>query len=500
MRPELADQAPGVVAMLNRTLFDHVASTAGRAAYPRASGRKRRAAPRRREAPETRLDWAPERLAFRVGTGTGGARLNDGNKVVLGLQWGDEGKGKVIDALSGGFDLVVRCQGGANAGHTVVVDGRKTVLHLLPSGALHPDVTCVIGNGVVVDPVALAEELAELGERGRDLARRLVISDRAQLVLPLHKQLDRAFEAAKGKDAVGTTLRGIGPCYADKILRQGLRCGDLADWEGFAAKVSRLVAAAEPVFAGVGLPAPSADEVVGEIREPARAMTPLVADTVDLLHRAQRDGRRILFEGAQGAMLDIDYGTYPYVTSSNTGTGGVLTGTGVSHRAIHEVIGIVKAYTTRVGAGPFPVELGDDAGGDELRERGGEFGATTGRPRRCGWLDLVVVGYACRLNGLDTLAITKLDVLSGRDRVPVCVAYEFDGERIERMPARVEDLERVTPVYETLPGWREDISGCRTWEDLPAAARDYLSFVEDRVGVRVGYVGVGPDREATIRR
>ncbi|TVR14810.1 MAG: adenylosuccinate synthase [Planctomycetota bacterium] len=421
------------------------------------------------------------------------------NCVVLGLQWGDEGKGKVIDCLAGTVDAVVRCQGGANAGHTVVVEGMKTVLHLLPSGALHPGATCVIGNGVVVDPLALCEELDDLGAAGEDLARRIKVSDRAHLVLPVHKALDAAIEAHKGDAKVGTTLRGIGPCYAAKVARTGLRCADVQNAERFQEQVRVLVAQANEELAFLGAEPLQVDEVLALIAPAIERLRPMVCDTVAWLHQAQEKGKRLLFEGAQGVMLDIDFGTYPYVTSSNTGVGGVITGSGLSHKAMGEVIGIVKAYTTRVGGGPFPAEL-HDAVGDGLRQRGGEFGATTGRPRRCGWLDLVVVRHACHLNGVDTIALTKLDVLSGEAEIPVITAYRIDGQETTAMPARSEDLQRVEVVKTVLPGWTQALDDCRNFADLPAAAQDYVRFIEEHIGVRVGYIGVGPGREATISR
>ena len=421
------------------------------------------------------------------------------NKVVLGLQWGDEGKGKVIDVLAAQADLVVRCQGGANAGHTVVVEGRKTVLHLLPSGALHENAKCIIGNGVVVDPIALGEELDELGAAGEELAKRLLISDRAHLVLPSHKVMDRAVELRKGCNKVGTTLRGIGPTYGDKIARVGLRCGELRDIERCRARIREHVEGVNQQVQAWGEPALDVDALLAEVIPACERMVPFIADTADLLHQAARDGKRMLFEGAQGVMLDIDYGTYPFVTSSNTGIGGVITGSGLSHRDVGEVIGIVKAYTTRVGEGPMPVEL-TDARGDALRERGGEFGATTGRPRRCGWLDLVVVGFACRLNGVDSIALTKLDVLTGEPEIPVCVGYSLRGERIDTVPAQIDDYAEVEPIFETLPGWDEDISSCDDFDELPANAQAYVKFVEERVGVPVSYIGTGAGREATIVR
>ncbi len=423
-----------------------------------------------------------------------------GSKVVLGLQWGDEGKGKAIDVLGGDMDLVVRCQGGANAGHTVVIGGQKFVLHLLPSGAFHTRMTCVIGNGVVVDPLCLQQELRDLGPAGDELRGRLLVSDRAHLLLPIHTYLDRVREELRGSAKVGTTLRGIGPCYSHKAQRCGLRCGDLADWDAFHGKVLDLVTETNRLWEPVSGQALDGEALFAEIEEPCRELAPLVGDTVARLQAAHAAGESILFEGAQGTMLDIDFGTYPFVTSSNTGVGGIVTGSGLSHKCLGEVIGILKAYTTRVGAGPFPTELGEAEGVDDLRSRGGEFGATTGRPRRCGWLDLVVGGHACRINGVDNLTLTKLDVLSGFETLRVCVAYRRDGAEHRSFPADLADLERSEPVYAELPGWRERIDDCTVYADLPAEARAYVEFIEDYTGVRVGFIGTGPDREATIVR
>lgn len=420
------------------------------------------------------------------------------NRVVLGLQWGDEGKGKVIDQLADTTDVVVRCQGGANAGHTVVVGGRKTVLHLLPSGALHERATCVIGNGVVVDPRALCDEIDALARNGCDITGRLMLSDRAHLVLPTHRALDAATERAKGASKVGTTLRGIGPCYGDKIARTGLRCGDLraADLPD---RLRAHIRAANRVISQLGGRTLDENRTLHETLPACRRAAVLVADTASFLHQAAIDGRRFLFEGAQGVMLDVDYGTYPYVTSSNTGLGGVITGSGLSHKSMGEVIGVVKAYTTRVGGGPFPVEL-LDAQGEALRKRGHEFGATTGRPRRCGWLDLVVVRFACRLNGVDSIALTKLDVLDPEAEIPVCTAYEVDGRRVDTVPACLDELARAKPVYTVLKGWKRSIAGCQRWDDLPAEARAYVEYVERFLGVRVSIIGTGPGREETVVR
>ena len=422
-----------------------------------------------------------------------------GNTVVLGLQWGDEGKGKVIDLLSGSTDLVVRCQGGANAGHTVVVGTRKTVLHLLPSGALHPGAVCIIGNGVVVDPVALLAELAELRDGGVDLSSRLKLSDRAHLVMPWHKALDAAAEKRKGDAKVGTTLRGIGPCYGDKIARTGLRCGDLRDLVAFEKRLRETLAVVNAQLGLFGAPALPVDETVAQILPACRNVASYVCDTADLLHAAIAAGKSVMFEGAQGVHLDVDFGTYPFVTSSNTGIGGVITGSGVSHKHLGTVIGIVKAYSTRVGGGPFAVEL-KDARGDALRTRGNEYGATTGRPRRCGWLDLVGVRFAARLNGVDAIALTKLDVLTGEVEIPICVGYRLDGKALDTVPARWEDIERIEPVWEKMPGWKDDIRQCTKFEQLPPAAQSYVRFVESRSGVPVRWIGTGPGRDEIIVR
>ncbi len=423
------------------------------------------------------------------------------NKVVLGLQWGDEGKGKVIDQLADTTDVVVRCQGGANAGHTVVVGGKKTVLHLLPSGVLHEQAVCIIGNGVVVEPAALIQEMDELKAGGCDLSMRLKVSDRAHLVLPCHKALDAAAEKAKGASKVGTTLRGIGPCYGDKMARTNLRAGDLLD-PRFAERLSAHLVTQNRLIAALGGEQVDIAASMATLLPLCTRIKPLVADTASLLHDAAAAGKVILFEGAQGVMLDVDYGTYPYVTSSNTGVGGVITGSGLSHRELGEVIGVVKAYTTRVGGGPFPVELPDGPGGkgEEIRQRGGEFGATTGRPRRCGWLDLVQVRFACRLNGVDAIALTKLDILDAEAELPVCVAYELDGKRIDTVPARIDELARVIPVYERLPGWTSSTVGVQRWSDMPKAAQAYVAFIERVTGVPVKWIGTGPGREATVVR
>ncbi len=394
---------------------------------------------------------------------------------------------------------MVRCQGGANAGHTVVVGDRKVVLHLLPSGALHEGAVCVVGNGVVVDPTALLNELADLGPAGEQLAGRLRISDRAHLVMPWHKMLDAAAERRKGDAKVGTTLRGIGPAYGDKIARTGLRCGELRDLAAFEQRLRAQLTLVNEQLLGYGAEALPVEATVTSVLADCRRVAAFVADTATLLHDAVAAGKVIMFEGAQGVLLDIDYGTYPFVTSSNTGLGGVVTGAGVSHKALGTVVGIVKAYTTRVGSGAFPTELADPHG-EALRQRGGEFGATTGRPRRCGWIDLVALRFACRLNGVDRIALTKLDVLTSEERIGVCTGYQLDGRAIDTVPANHEDFARVEPVLEWLPGWREDIRQVRDFAKLPAAAQAYVRYVEERLGVPVSWIGTGPGRDEIIVR
>lgn len=421
------------------------------------------------------------------------------NRVVLGLQWGDEGKGKVIDLLAADADLVVRCQGGANAGHTVVVGGKKTVLHLLPSGVLNENARCIIGHGVVLDPVALCHELDDLLAGGCDAAKRLVVSDRAHLVLPSHPHMDKAQEIARGAAKVGTTLRGIGPCYTDKAARSGIRAGELADLPAFERKMREHIAKSNVIAKALGADALDVEAAVAAYMPAAKRVAALVNDSICILHQAMAGGRSFLFEGAQGAQLDLDCGNYPYVTSSNTGIGGILTGSGLSHKQLGEVIGVVKAYSTRVGSGPFPTEL-NDARGEALRKRGNEFGSTTGRPRRCGWLDLVVVGYACRLNGIDALALTKLDILDGEAELPVCTGYRIDGKVYDGPPARIEDLARAEPVYQVLPGWKKPSTGARAVGDLPAEARAYIEFIEKRVGVPVRWIGTGAGRDEIVVR
>ncbi len=421
------------------------------------------------------------------------------NIVVVGAQWGDEGKGKLVDLLTQRADIVVRFQGGNNAGHTLVVMGVKTVLHLIPSGVLHEGKTCVIGNGVVVDPLVLLGEIDKLRERGF-LAdtQQLRISDRAHVIMPWHKVLDGLREDAAGGAKIGTTRRGIGPTYEYKVRRTGIRLADLVDAASFGALLDVELAAANKEIVALGGESLSRKAVEAEYGAAAARLTPFVTDTTVLLHEAASRRERILFEGAQGTLLDVDHGTYPYVTSSNAVAGGACTGTGMGPTFIDAVLGISKAYTTRVGAGPFPTEL-NDALGEQLRAAGGEFGATTGRPRRCGWLDMVVLRHAVRVNGLTSVALTKLDVLSGLERLKVCTAYRLGDAILDTVPAARGALERVEPLYEELPGWDADITEAKRWSDLPVEARAYVRRVEQLAGVPVSLLSVGPGRSQTIQ-
>lgn len=421
------------------------------------------------------------------------------NVVVAGMQWGDEGKGKIVDLLCPAFEGVVRYQGGHNAGHTVKFRDRHFKLHLIPSGICHEGLDCVLGNGMVIAPDAFLSELEELAEAGIEPAGRLFVSDRATVILPLHAELDQARERARGEEAIGTTSRGIGPAYETKAARVGLRLGDLAagDLE------SRLGPLYERLTVELErLGSPTAHDLVGlvaQCRQWAEALAPYLETTEHRLHRWIELGRSILFEGAQGALLDVDFGTFPYVTSSNATVGGAATGSGVPPTALDGVVGILKAYTSRVGAGPFPTEL-DDETGEFLRTQGNEYGTTTGRPRRCGWLDVVASRYARRLNGVSGIALTKLDVLDEVDEIRVATAYRVDGETVDEFPADRHLLERVEPVYETLPGWRRDTTGVLEYDDLPREAKRYVELVEHQVGAPVVLVATGPRREETIVR
>jgi adenylosuccinate synthase len=418
------------------------------------------------------------------------------NIAILGAQWGDEGKGKLVDLLTPHFSVVARYQGGHNAGHTVYVRGKKFVLHLIPSGILHPDVTCIIGNGVVVDPQALFAEIEELAGLGVDVGDRLLISEKAHLILPYHRELDVLSEARRGERKIGTTSRGIGPAYEDKIGRRGIRVCDLVDRQALADEVRENVHARNQIIKDSTL---DWKTVYDDLLEAGERLRRWSGDVSLYLADAMADGRRVLFEGAQATMLDIDHGTYPFVTSSNATVGGVCTGLGVPPKAIGGVLGVAKAYTTRVGEGPMLTELTGEMA-DRLRESGQEYGASTGRPRRCGWYDAVVVRYAARINGLDALALTKLDVLDGLDEVRICTGYMAGDRLIEAFPADLNSLGPVEPVYETLPGWHEPTRGARDFGDLPAEARQYVARLEEVSGVPIAIVSTGSDREETIIR
>jgi len=417
-------------------------------------------------------------------------------RVVVGAQWGDEGKGKVVDLMSDEADLVVRYQGGPNAGHTVVVGGKTTVLHLVPSGILHPRVQCVIGNGVVVNLEQLFGELDGLAAEGVDWAGRVHVSERAHLILPAHRAMEEQEE--KGPGAVGTTLRGIGPAYRDKMARIGITVAEFLHPERFLEALARQRTWRERSVPALPEEAVEPDAVEAKLGAFRERLAPLVVDAGLLVHRAAVEQKRVLLEGAQGTLLDVDHGTYPFVTSSHATAGGACTGSGISPRLIDEVVGVTKAYATRVGLGPFPTELSGPEG-DALREQGAEFGATTGRPRRCGWMDGLALRHAARVNGLDGLAVTKLDVLSGLETIRVAVSYRVDGEIVTEFPARMDLLERAEPVYEEHPGWSGDIGGARRLEDLPETARKYVLRLQEIADVRVMLVSVGQGREQTIR-
>ena len=418
------------------------------------------------------------------------------NIAVLGAQWGDEGKGKIVDLLTPNFSIVARYQGGHNAGQTVYANGRKFVLRLLPSGILHDGMTCVIGNGVVVDPQALFTEIDEVSTVGIAIGNRLMISDKAHLILPYHRELDLLSEARRGERKIGTTSRGIGPAYEDKIARRGVRVGDLANPDSLEEAVKMNVAARNKI---IGESTMDYRQVLDDLAKAWERMSPLVTDVSVFLARARAEGRAIMFEGAQGTLLDIDHGTYPYVTSSNATIGGVCTGLGVPPRAIDGVLGATKAYTTRVGEGPLPTELFGEEG-KRLRESGQEFGAVTGRPRRCGWYDAVAVRYAVRVNGLDALALTKLDVLDGMPELQVCTAYSYRGTTITDMPGDIAKFAACEPVYETLPGWTAPTAGVRKYDDLPKEARQYVARLEEITGVPAAIISTGSAREDTIIR
>ncbi len=419
-------------------------------------------------------------------------------KVVVGTQWGDEGKGKYIDILAHDADYVVRFSGGNNAGHTIINKGVKYALHLIPSGILHEGKKCIIGNGVVVDPAVILKEIEGLESKGVSVEN-LYISDRAHVIMPYHKALDALQEEARGASGIGTTKRGIGPAYSDKAERCGIRIGDFIDQEIFAEKVRENLkiknAIIEKVYGGEPF---NAEQIIDEYSEYAKRLTKHVTDVNAMIHDAVDEGKVILFEGAQAMFLDMDFGTYPYVTSSNPIAGGVCTGAGVGPKMIGEVYGIMKAYTTRVGAGPFPTEQ-DNEIGDTIRELGHEYGTTTGRPRRCGWLDVVMIRYAAKVNGLTGLCINHLDTIGKLKKIKLCSSYILDGEKINYIPASLKQLAKCEPVYEEFDSWEEDISSVRSFEELPQNAKKYIRRIEEISGVKVSYLGVGPDREQTIR-
>ena len=415
------------------------------------------------------------------------------NVVVVGTQWGDEGKGKIVHLITDRFDIVARYQGGHNAGHTVIIQDDKYILHLIPSGILHPEKVCVIGNGVVVDPAALEKELEML--KDFEVKDRLFISDRSHLIMPYHRAVEAAEENRLAEGRIGTTSRGIGPCYEDKVGRRGIRLGDLSHPELFRAKLETNLALKNEILIHLYKAEPlDAEQIYVSYMKLAPQILPLVTDTAEYLNEAIQSGKSILFEGAQGTLLDLDHGTYPYVTSSNATAGGACIGTGVGPGAIDGTIGIAKAYTTRVGEGPFPTELTGRIG-EHLRSKGAEFGASTGRPRRCGWFDAVVVRYACLINNLDTLVVTKLDVL---DEIRICVGYEREGKILDRFPMQMSVLEEVTPTYETYPGWKTDTSKIQDYQDLPKAARDYLDRISKLIKTDISIISIGPERDETI--
>jgi adenylosuccinate synthase len=433
-----------------------------------------------------------------IGEADSGLRSGSRSVVVIGTQWGDEGKGKVVDLLTERAGAVVRFQGGHNAGHTLVIDGETTILHLIPSGILHADVLCLIGNGVVVSPAALLEEMDMLARRGVPAEERLRLSPACPLILPYHAALDIARERARGKQAIGTTGRGIGPAYEDKVARRALRVADLLEPERFSAKLEEVMDFHNFVLEHyLGAATVSVSAVRDEALAAAERVVPLIADIPALLQAVRDRGAPILFEGAQGTLLDVDLGTYPYVTSSNTTAGGAATGSGVGPRVFDYVLGIVKAYCTRVGSGPFPTELHDDVG-RHLGECGHEFGATTGRARRCGWLDIVALRRAIQLNSVSGMCVTKLDVLDALPTLRLCVGYRLDGEPCDTLPVSAEVVERIEPVYEELPGWQCSTLGTRRLEALPARAREYLARIESLTGTPVDIVSLGADRADTI--
>jgi adenylosuccinate synthase len=420
------------------------------------------------------------------------------NIIILGAQWGDEGKGKLVDLLANRFDYIVRYQGGHNAGHTILIGDRKFVLRLVPSGILHGGKVAVIGNGLVVDPIALLEEIGQLVAGGVDVASQLRISNRAQILVPTHRLLEKITEV--GELPIGTTSRGIGPCYQDKASRRGIRMADLLDRDYFPTALRSLVSDHIAIARAFGIEdSIDIEDILERYQEAADQIRPLVCDTVRLLADGMASGKNLLFEGAQGTMLDLDHGTYPFVTSSSASAGGASTGTGVPPTKIDGIIGISKAYTTRVGGGPFPSEALDSMG-DLLRNRGHEFGSVTGRPRRCGWFDVPVLRYSAAINGFDSMVLTKLDVMDELEEIPVCIAYRIDGKTTCEIPATYRELAKAEPVYERLPGWKSSTKGISDWDALPAAARQYILYLEEKSGVEAGCISTGPERSETVMR
>ena len=416
--------------------------------------------------------------------------------ILIGTQWGDEGKGKIIDVLRNDSDIVVRYQGGDNAGHTLVVDGKKFVLHLIPSG-IHSKAKCVIGNGVVVFPSQLKKEFNELLKDGIDLSDRLIISSRAHLIMPYHRNFDKYNEEGLGENKIGTTKKGIGPCYADKINRVGIRVGDILDKKRFKQLYTKNTQRFNEIFKSLGKETINIEKSYSEIWKDCQFLIPFIKDTASFLNNAIDQGQRILIEGAQGTWLDVDHGTYPYVTSSNTGAGGASIGTGIPPQRIKDVIGVLKVYTTRVGKGPFPTKL-ESVEGKKLQDIGGEFGATTGRPRDCGWFDAVASRYAVMINGVNKLALTKVDVLDDFDEIKICIDYELNGEKLNGMPLNPSDFSRVVPIYKTVPGWKTQTNHIRQYKDLPVNAQKYLEEIATLVNAKIEIVSVGPEREATF--
>jgi adenylosuccinate synthase len=418
--------------------------------------------------------------------------------VVLGAQWGDEGKGKIVDVLSGNFSLVARYAGGHNAGHTVIIGGKKFILQLVPCGVLRPDCRAVIGNGVVLDPMAFLKEVNKLRELGVDVDGQLVVSNRAQVILEYHRMIELAAESAPGRQRIGTTSRGIGPAYEDKMARNGLRVVDLLNTDLLKTHIENACREKNTIAQALfGTHPLDPARMFDDYAKVAEELRPFVTDTAALLNGAIREGKSVMFEGAQGTMLDIDHGTYPFVTSSSATAGGASIGTGVGPTRIGTVIGVTKAYVTRVGEGPFPTEIHDETG-EALRTRGQEFGAVTGRPRRCGWLDLPMLRYSNMINGTEWLVVTKLDVLDELDRIPVCTGYRIAGHRVDTMPADARGMEAIEPVYTTLEGWKQSTEHIRTYEELPQLARDYLAFLEQESDAKIGMISTGPDRDQTI--